>query len=116
MLYRECCIRFFAWREQRALEILHTTVVAKVALSFEIGTKDAVFYYKIVTCHFSSVPALVSYHVQYLDHIKHTVIENVKCLTGAPSVQMQEVLPDILCLEAMEDQEEPDGRYEDDSR
>ena len=44
------------------------------------------------------------------------MIENVKCLTGSPSVQMQEVLPDFLCLEAMEDQEETDGRYEDNSR
>ena len=53
---------------------------------------------------------------QYLDHIKHTVIENVKCLTGAPSVQMQEVPPDFMCLEAMEDQEDPDERHDDDSR
>ncbi|RMX40110.1 hypothetical protein pdam_00002328 [Pocillopora damicornis] len=53
---------------------------------------------------------------QYLDHIKHTVIENIKCLTGAPSVQMQEVPPDFMCLESMEEQEDPDGRQEDDSR
>ena len=53
---------------------------------------------------------------QYLDHIKHTVIENIKCLTGAPSVQMQEVPPDFMCLEAMEDQEDPDARQDEDSR
>ena len=53
---------------------------------------------------------------QYLDHIKHTVIENVKCLTGAPSVQMQEVPPDFMCLESMEDQRDPDERHDDDSR
>lgn len=53
---------------------------------------------------------------QYLDHIKHTVIENVKCLTGAPSVQMQEVPPDFMCLESVEDQRDPDERHDDDSR
>ena len=51
-----------------------------------------------------------------MDHIKHTVIENIKCLTGAPSVQMQEVPPDFMCLEAMEDQEDPDARQDEDSR
>ena len=54
--------------------------------------------------------------IQYLDHIKHSVIENIKCLTGAPSVQMQEVPPDFMCLEAMEDQEDPDARQDEDSR
>lgn len=53
---------------------------------------------------------------QYLEHIKLTVTENIKCLTGAPSVQMQEVPPDFMCLESMEEQEDPDGRQEDDSR
>ena len=53
---------------------------------------------------------------QYLDHIKHTVIENVKCLTGAPSVQMQEVPPDFMCLESVEDQRDPNERHDDDSR
>jgi len=44
------------------------------------------------------------------------VIENIKCVTGAPSVQMQEVPPDFMCLESLEDQEDPDGRHDDESR
>ncbi|XP_015775327.1 PREDICTED: histone deacetylase 3-like [Acropora digitifera] len=63
-----------------------------------------------------SIPRSRQYHSFYLDHIKHTVIENVKCLTGAPSVQMQEVPPDFMCLESVEDQRDPDERHDDDSR
>lgn len=44
------------------------------------------------------------------------MIENIKCVTGAPSVQMQEVPPDFICLESLEDQEDPDGRHDDESR
>lgn len=44
------------------------------------------------------------------------MIENIKCVTGAPSVQMQEVPPDFMCLESLEDQEDPDGRHVDESR
>ena len=44
------------------------------------------------------------------------MIENIKCVTGAPSVQMQEVPPDFMCLESLEDQEDPDGRQDDESR
>lgn len=44
------------------------------------------------------------------------MIENIKCVTGAPSVQMQEVPPDFMCLESLEDQEDPDGRHDDESR
>ena len=29
---------------------------------------------------------------------------------------MQQVPPDFMCLESIEDQEDPDGRHEDDSR
>ena len=65
---------------------------------------------------FKRCPQLNFFFFQYLDHIKHTVIENIKCLTGAPSVQMQEVPPDFMCLESMEEQEDPDGRQEDDPR
>lgn len=65
---------------------------------------------------FKRCPQFNFFFFQYLDHIKHTVIENIKCLTGAPSVQMQEVPPDFMCLESMEEQEDPDGRQEDDSR
>jgi len=42
------------------------------------------------------------------------VFENIKCLTGAPSVQMQEVPPDYLCIENNEDQTDADSRQQDD--
>ncbi|XP_048584133.1 histone deacetylase 3 [Nematostella vectensis] len=51
---------------------------------------------------------------QYLDQIRQTVSENLKNLNGAPSVQMQHVPPDLLCLEANEDQMDADGRQTDD--
>ncbi|GFS01591.1 histone deacetylase [Elysia marginata] len=42
---------------------------------------------------------------QYLDNIKITVLENLKMLTAAPSVQMQDIPSDLLSLE---NTEEPD--------
>ncbi|GFN95149.1 histone deacetylase [Plakobranchus ocellatus] len=42
---------------------------------------------------------------QYLDNIKITVLENLKMLTSAPSVQMQDIPSDLLSLE---NTEEPD--------
>ena len=43
--------------------------------------------------------------MQYLDNIKITVLENLKMLTAAPSVQMQDIPSDLLSLE---NTEEPD--------
>ncbi|KAI8786539.1 histone deacetylase 3-like [Biomphalaria glabrata] len=42
---------------------------------------------------------------QYLDNIKSSVMENLKMLTAAPSVQMQDIPSDLLSLE---NTEEPD--------
>ncbi|XP_041358111.1 histone deacetylase 3-like [Gigantopelta aegis] len=42
---------------------------------------------------------------QYLDQIRSTIHENMKCLIHAPSVQMQDIPSDLLSLE---DNEEPD--------
>ena len=44
-------------------------------------------------------------NLQYLDNIKITVLENLKMLTAAPSVQMQDIPSDLLSLE---NTEEPD--------
>ena len=52
---------------------------------------------------------------QYLDQVRSTAMENIKCLSGAPGVQMHEVPPDSLCLESPDDTD-PDARHEDDSR
>ncbi|UYV65481.1 HDAC3 [Cordylochernes scorpioides] len=46
--------------------------------------------------------------VQYLEAIVKSVIENVKCLSHAPSVQMQDVPPDFFKYEETED--DPDSR------
>ncbi|XP_072016454.1 histone deacetylase 3-like [Amphiura filiformis] len=42
---------------------------------------------------------------QYIDQARQTVQENLKCIAAAPSVQMQDVPPDLLSLE---NTEEPD--------
>ncbi|KAH9499938.1 Histone deacetylase 3 [Bulinus truncatus] len=46
---------------------------------------------------------------QYLDNIKTSVMENLKMLTAAPSVQMQDIPSDLLSLENTEEQD-PDIR------
>ncbi|BFY99924.1 hypothetical protein BsWGS_02964 [Bradybaena similaris] len=46
---------------------------------------------------------------QYLDNIKSTIMDNLKMLTAAPSVQMQDVPSDLLCLETTEETD-PDVR------
>lgn len=47
--------------------------------------------------------------LQYLDNIKSTILDNLKMLTAAPSVQMQDVPSDLLCLETTEETD-PDVR------
>ena len=42
---------------------------------------------------------------QYIDQVRQTVTENLKCIAHAPSVQMQDVPKDLLSLE---NTEEPD--------
>ncbi|XP_033636337.1 histone deacetylase 3-like [Asterias rubens] len=42
---------------------------------------------------------------QYIDQVRQTVQENLKCIAHAPSVQMQDVPPDLLSLD---ETEEPD--------
>lgn len=57
---------------------------------------------------------------QYLDNIKQTIMDHLKCIAGAPSVQMQDVPPDLLSLEETTEsnpdtrtsQEEEDARIE----
>ncbi|XP_038048330.1 histone deacetylase 3-like [Patiria miniata] len=46
---------------------------------------------------------------QYIDQVRQTVQENLKCIAHAPSVQMQDVPPDLLSLEETEEQD-PDVR------
>jgi len=36
---------------------------------------------------------------QYLDNIKKTIMDNLKCIAGAPSIQMQDVPPDLMSFE-----------------
>lgn len=95
-----------------------TSLLVDQEISSEIPYNDYLEYFAPDFSLYPDIAARIENQnsKQYLDHIKHTVIENVKCLTGAPSVQMQEVPPDFMCLEAMEDQEDPDGRHDDDSR
>ena len=55
---------------------------------------------------------------QYLDNIKQTIMDHLKCMTAAPSIQMQEVPPDLLSLE-LNTEPNPDTRIsqeEEDSR
>jgi len=47
---------------------------------------------------------------QYLENIKNKVLENIRCLQGAPSVQMQEVPPDMAFVESDSDDEDPNAR------
>ncbi|KAJ8318006.1 hypothetical protein KUTeg_003097 [Tegillarca granosa] len=42
---------------------------------------------------------------QYLDNIRQTVHENLRGLTNSPSVQMQDIPPDLLSLENTEEQD-----------
>ncbi|XP_060072276.1 histone deacetylase 3-like [Ylistrum balloti] len=51
---------------------------------------------------------------QYLDHIRQTVHENLRNLNNSPSVQMQDVPPDLLSLENTEELD-PDIRNHQDS-
>lgn len=95
-----------------------TSLLVDQEISSEIPYNDYLEYFAPDFSLYPDIAARIENQntKQYLDHIKHTVIENIKCLTGAPSVQMQEVPPDFMCLESIEDQEDPDGRHEDDSR
>lgn len=51
---------------------------------------------------------------QYLDHIRQTVHENLRNLNSSPSVQMQDVPPDLLSLENTEELD-PDIRNHQDT-
>ncbi|XP_033736936.1 histone deacetylase 3-like [Pecten maximus] len=51
---------------------------------------------------------------QYLDHIRQTVHENLRNLNNSPSVQMQDVPPDLLSLENTEELD-PDIRNHQDA-
>ncbi|OWF47395.1 histone deacetylase 3-like [Mizuhopecten yessoensis] len=51
---------------------------------------------------------------QYLDHIRQTVHENLRNLSNSPSVQMQDVPPDLLSLENTEELD-PDIRNHQDT-
>ncbi|XP_074610746.1 histone deacetylase 3-like [Acropora palmata] len=95
-----------------------TSLLVDQEISSEIPYNDYLEYFAPDFSLYPDIAARIENQnsKQYLDHIKHTVIENVKCLTGAPSVQMQEVPPDFMCLESVEDQRDPDERHDDDSR
>lgn len=95
-----------------------TSLLVDQEISSEIPFNDYLEYFAPDFSLYPDIAARIENQnsKQYLDHIKHTVIENVKCLTGAPSVQMQEVPPDFMCLESVEDQRDPDERHDDDSR
>ena len=47
---------------------------------------------------------------QYLDYIKQTVFDHLKFIQGAPSVQMQDVPPDLFSFDQNEDNNDPDTR------
>ncbi|XP_067662888.1 histone deacetylase 3-like [Haliotis asinina] len=51
---------------------------------------------------------------QYLDHIRQTIHENLKNLIHAPSVQMQDIPPDLLNLENIEEQDPDIRNHQDD--
>ena len=50
------------------------------------------------------------FYFQYLDSLKQFVHENLKYLSHAPSVQMQDVPPDSLNMDINEDNLDPDLR------
>ena len=50
---------------------------------------------------------------QYTDNIKQTVFDHLKCIQGAPSVQMQQTPPDYMTFEQTEEKD-PDTRIEQD--
>lgn len=67
----------------------------------------------------NSSSAYVEYHLfifiphpQFLETILKTVQDNLKCLVHAPSVQMQDVPPDLLSLEETKEPD-PDSRPND---
>jgi hypothetical protein len=49
---------------------------------------------------------------QYLDSIRQTIGEHLKCLAHAPSVQMQDIPQDLLSFENIEEAD-PDVRNHD---
>ena len=51
---------------------------------------------------------------QYLDNIKYTVLENLKAMTHAPSVQMQDVPPDLLNVDNTEESDPDIRNHQDD--
>ncbi|XP_073265103.1 putative histone deacetylase 10 [Populus alba] len=48
----------------------------------------------------------------YLSTIKMQVLENIRCIQHAPSVQMQEVPPDFYIPDFDEDEQNPDERMD----
>ncbi|PIK40318.1 putative histone deacetylase 3 isoform X1, partial [Apostichopus japonicus] len=44
----------------------------------------------------------------YIEQVRQQVQDNLKCLTHAPSVQMQDVPPDFIDMDLKEAAEEPD--------
>ena len=40
---------------------------------------------------FCFVIDMALFFFQYLDNIKHTIMDHLKCIAGAPSIQMQDV-------------------------
>ncbi|XP_065904416.1 histone deacetylase 3-like [Dysidea avara] len=53
---------------------------------------------------------------QYLDQIRQLVVDNLKILAHAPSVQMQQAPPDILSMELTCDEEKTTAEAEEDKR
>lgn len=56
-----------------------------------------------------TLPVLLCLFEQYLDNVKATVHEHLRNLINSPSVQMQDIPPDLLSLENTEEHD-PDIR------
>ncbi|ETL49347.1 hypothetical protein F441_01217 [Phytophthora nicotianae CJ01A1] len=53
---------------------------------------------------------------EYLDECKHKIFENLRALTGAPSVQMNQAPPTHMLREEDEDAADPDSRTDNDGK
>ncbi|XP_023213907.1 histone deacetylase 3-like, partial [Centruroides sculpturatus] len=82
-----------------------TSLLVEEAVSSEIPYNE---YFEYFAPDFTLHPEVVTRQEnanskQYLDAIVKAVTENLKCLAHAPSVQMQDVPPDMLNLENTEE-------------
>eukprot|EP01133_Synstelium_polycarpum_P012386 gene12386-14532_t len=92
-----------------------TSVLVDTEISNELPFNDYIQYYSPdfqLHPDYTGIPLKYENHntKQYLDSLKVKILENLRHLQWAPSVQMQDIPPDIMSLEINEDKIDPDKR------